>query len=95
MSVSEEDVVRIAGLARLELSEEEKQTFRRQLDQVVAYIQKLNELDTKDAEPVPPHPSTRMREDSVEVSLPREEALANVPAQVRGFIRIPKVIARP
>ena len=97
MSVSEEDVVRIAGLARLQLSEEERQTFRRQLDQVLAYIQKLNELDTTDAEPASTsqHPGTRMREDSVEASLSREEALANARAQVRGFIRIPRVITRP
>jgi len=72
----------LAKLARLSLREEEKELFVGQLDSVLTYMEKLNELDTGTIEPTS-HVislSNVTREDMPEASLSREEALANAPA---------------
>ncbi len=94
MAITPEDVDRIAQLAKLRFSEEEKLEIARQLDQIVAYVEKLKELDV---EGVPPTAhvvelTNVMREDKVEPWLSQEEALANAPAKHHGFFSVPKVI---
>jgi len=84
----------IAKLARLHVSEEEKETFGVQLNGILGYVEKLNELDTKDVEPTS-HVlslSNVMRDDIRRDSLPREEALANAPDPTDKFYRVPKII---
>ncbi len=84
----------IAGLARLSLSDEEKELFGKQLEGVLSYMEKLNELDTKDIEPtshvIAIHNVTR--EDVAAPSLDREDALANAPDRTEKFYRVPKII---
>jgi aspartyl-tRNA(Asn)/glutamyl-tRNA(Gln) amidotransferase subunit C len=84
----------IALLARLELSEEEKDLFSRQLGSIIKYIEKLNELDTASVEPtahvLPLH--NVFREDEVQPSLSREMALQNAPERNEQFYRVPKII---
>jgi aspartyl-tRNA(Asn)/glutamyl-tRNA(Gln) amidotransferase subunit C len=84
----------IALLARLELSEEEKDLFSRQLGSIIKYIEKLNELDTASVEPtahvLPLH--NVFREDEVQPSLPREMTLQNAPERNEQFYRVPKII---
>jgi aspartyl-tRNA(Asn)/glutamyl-tRNA(Gln) amidotransferase subunit C len=84
----------IAGLARLSLSNEEKELFGKQLEDVLSYMEKLNELDTKDIEPtshvIAIHNVTR--EDAPAPSLDREDALANAPDRTEKFYRVPKII---
>ena len=92
--IKKSDVEKIADLARLRLSEEEKETFRGQLEQILVYVDILNELDTDNVRSTHLHENQAdvMREDRAEASLTREEALKNAPTQGDGFFRVPKVI---
>lgn len=84
----------IAKLARVNLSEDEKKTFSAQLESILVYIEKLNELDTKNTEPTSHvlELSNVMRDDSVKKSLQREDALINAPDHTEKFYRVPKII---
>ena len=94
MKITREQVENVAVLARLELTEEEKDTLTGQMDAILAYVDKLNELDT--AGVVPTSHAVPMenafREDVVRPSIGVEMALANAPERVEGFYRVPKVI---
>ena len=92
--ITRQEVEHVARLARLELSEEEKARMTEQLDAILGYIDKLNQLDTSQVEPmttVIPMVSV-MREDEVQPSLPLEEALANAPDREDAFFRVPRII---
>lgn len=90
------DVERIAALAHLELTEEEKEVFTRQLAEILAYAQQIQAIDTTGV-PATSHVLSRLpalRADVPHHSLPREEAIANAPDADRdgGFFRVPRVI---
>jgi aspartyl-tRNA(Asn)/glutamyl-tRNA(Gln) amidotransferase subunit C len=99
------EVEHVARLARLDLSPEEKERMRSQLDAILTYIDKLRELDTTDAE-LTSHAIPRaggreagwemmtnvMRDDEICPSFPREEMLANAPEREDNFFRVPKII---
>ena len=94
MAVTKKDVEYIAGLAKLTFKEEELEKFTGQLNEILAYVEKLNELDTTNVEPLS-HPiegSNVFREDVVKPSLDREEALRNAPDRSELFFKVPKVI---
>jgi aspartyl-tRNA(Asn)/glutamyl-tRNA(Gln) amidotransferase subunit C len=94
MKISREDIEHIAMLARLSLTEQEKELFGVQLSRVLDYMDKLNELDTDNIEPTS-HVlslSNVMREDSPKDSIPREDALLNAPDRTEKFYRVPKII---
>ncbi len=94
MKITREEVEHVARLARLELTEEEKDLFTGQMDAILAYVDKLNELDT--ANVVPTSHAVPMenafREDEVRPSIGIDNALANAPERAEGFFRVPKVI---
>ncbi|MBI5215607.1 MAG: Asp-tRNA(Asn)/Glu-tRNA(Gln) amidotransferase subunit GatC [Ignavibacteriae bacterium] len=94
MSVTIKEVERVANLARLEFTEEEKETFTHQLNDILAYMEKLNELDTSNVEPLSHVIELQnvFREDTVEPSPPREEMLKNAPSKNEKFFKVPKVI---
>lgn len=94
MTVTLKDVEHIAGLARLELSDEEKEKFTHQLNQILTYVEKLNELDTTNVEPLSHviELKNRFREDRVEPGLTPEEALRNAPSRTDKYFKVPKVI---
>ena len=94
MRITKDDVEKVAKLAKLRLSEEEKERFRGDLEQILGYVEKLNEVDTESVAPTEfGHSSiTTLREDKVESSLPQDDALRNAPARKNGFFRVPKVI---
>ncbi len=94
MAVTINDVEYIAKLARLEVSAEEKAKLMHQLNEILAYIEKLNELDTSSVEPLSHVIELKnvLREDAVTPSLTPEEALKNAPARTEKFFRVPKVI---
>ena len=94
MSISETEVRKVALLARLEMSDEEIRTFTRQLDDILQYVSKLDELDTADVDPMAHavNLSNVFRDDQVGASLPPEEALANAPKRRRDFFLVPKVL---
>jgi aspartyl-tRNA(Asn)/glutamyl-tRNA(Gln) amidotransferase subunit C len=88
------DVEHIAHLARLRLSEAEKEKFGVQLSSILAYVEKLNELDTSGVEPTS-HVlaiGNVMRDDALRPSLSADEALLNAPDRADNFYRVPKII---
>jgi aspartyl-tRNA(Asn)/glutamyl-tRNA(Gln) amidotransferase subunit C len=94
MELTPEEVNHVAHLSRLELTDEEKEKFGRQLSDIVGYMDKLNELDTADVEPMVHGISgtQRMRPDESRESLHREDALANAPEQSEGCFKVPRII---
>ncbi|MFQ5841149.1 MAG: Asp-tRNA(Asn)/Glu-tRNA(Gln) amidotransferase subunit GatC [Thermodesulfobacteriota bacterium] len=94
MKISARDVEYVAKLARLDLSDEEKDEFAVQLNDILTYMDKLNELDTKEVEPTS-HVIPVMnvfRSDEVLESLPRESSLGSAPEAEKGFYKVPKII---
>lgn len=94
MGITKEEVERVAHLARLHLNESELQTMTGQLDSILSYVAKLDELDTTGVQPTT-HAffvSNAFRDDRVTGSLTREEALANAPCQNGEAFVVPKII---
>jgi len=92
--ISKEEIEHIASLARLSLTEKEKELFGSQISSILDYVEKLNELDTKNVEPtshVLPL-SNVIRDDIPGPSIPREDALMNAPDHTEKFFRVPKII---
>ncbi len=89
-----QDVEHVAKLARLELQDDEKEKFAEQLDAILQYIQKLDELNTDDVEPtshVLPLVNV-MREDEPRPSLPIDKVLLNAPDHEDGHFKVPAVL---
>ncbi len=88
------DIEKVANLARIALTEEEKATFSSQLDSILGYIDKLNELDTSNVEPTAhPHSVENVwRDDQAESELPTSEALKNAPKERQNMVVVPKVV---
>lgn len=88
------DIQKVANLARIALTDEEKSKLSGQLDSILGYINKLNELDTGNVDPTAhPHSVYNVwREDKADGELPIEEALKNVPEQRQNMIVVPKVV---
>ena len=88
------DIEKVARLARLELSEEERVTFGNQLEQILTYMEQLNRLDTTGVEPtshaIPIH--NVFREDEVKPSFPQEEVLGLAPDDEDGHFKVPRII---
>jgi aspartyl-tRNA(Asn)/glutamyl-tRNA(Gln) amidotransferase subunit C len=94
MKITRREVEHVARLARLGLSEEEIDRMRAQLDAILNYVDKLNELETRDVPPTSHAiPMTNVfREDAVRPCLSQEEALANAPDRQEGFFRVPRIL---
>jgi len=94
MAVTIKDVEHIAKLAKLEFNEDEKAKFTDQFNEILAFMEKLNELDTSNVEPLSHVIELQnvFREDAVKPSIPTEEALQNAPAKTDKFFKVPKVI---
>ena len=94
MSAQKLDVAHIANLARLDLDQDEIATFQGQLDKILAYVEKLNELDVNGIEPTA-HASPVfdvMRDDVARPGFGIEKALRNAPRRVGDQFGVPKVI---
>jgi aspartyl-tRNA(Asn)/glutamyl-tRNA(Gln) amidotransferase subunit C len=94
MALTREEVLHVAHLARLTLDPEEVELFTRQLNDILAYVEKLQELDTTGVTPMA-HVlpvCNAFREDEVREGLPREAALDNAPAREEGSFLVPRVI---
>jgi aspartyl-tRNA(Asn)/glutamyl-tRNA(Gln) amidotransferase subunit C len=88
------DISYVAHLARLELSEEEKQQFSAQLKDILAYVDKLGELDVTGVEPTAHAvPLTNvLRKDEARPSIEREKVLRNAPQQAQHLFIMPKIV---
>ncbi len=94
MRITRDEVLHVAGLARLEFEPDEIEAFTGQLAAILDYVAKLEELDLEGVEPMAHvHEAVNaFREDEVRRSLPREEVLAAAPDAEEGCFRVPKVI---
>ena len=94
MAVTKKDVEKIAELAQLIFSEDELESFTPQMNEILAYMDKLNELDTENVEPLshPVEQTNVFREDELKPSIATEEALKNAPAKDDRHFKVPKVI---
>ncbi len=94
MKITEKDVEHVARLARLHLAPDDLKIMTNQMDAMLGYVDKLNELDTNDVEPmahaVPM--SNAFREDEIGSSFGIERALQNAPESDESCFRVPKVI---
>jgi len=92
--IDEKTVERVAALARLKISEQEKSAFVKELGSIIEYIEQLKTAATEGVEPtaymVVEHDS--LRDDSEKSSLPAERVLKNGPSVKKGFFAVPKVI---
>ena len=92
--ISKEDVDHVALLGRLELTEEEKVIYTRQLNDILEHFQSLQRLDTDNVQPtahVLPLKNV-LREDWVGQHLSREEALANCPDRDDNYFKVPRIV---
>jgi aspartyl-tRNA(Asn)/glutamyl-tRNA(Gln) amidotransferase subunit C len=99
MALSEKDVLYVADLAHLELTDEEVKKFVPQLDAVLEYVQKLDQLDTTGVEPMAQvtygaAENPALRDDRSEVCFTQEQALQNAPEPGGGSFKVPQVIDR-
>jgi aspartyl-tRNA(Asn)/glutamyl-tRNA(Gln) amidotransferase subunit C len=99
MKISREDVLKVAALANLELSEAEVETYRGQLDDILTYIDKLNEIDTSTIEPMTQVIAAAtddytLREDGVVRADIITEVLQGAPDPEAPYFRVPKVIEK-
>jgi aspartyl-tRNA(Asn)/glutamyl-tRNA(Gln) amidotransferase subunit C len=101
MKISREDVLRVAELAHLELSPEELETYRSQLDEILNYVAKLQEIDVSNVEPMAQvlfkpagDANPELREDVLRRSDVGPAILAQAADAAKPFFRVPKVIDR-
>lgn len=94
MKITKKEVEQVANLARLNLSADELETMTGQLDNILSYVDKLEELDTSDVIPTTHvfSVSNVFREDVIKESLTQEESVKNGPEQDGEFFQVPKVI---
>jgi aspartyl-tRNA(Asn)/glutamyl-tRNA(Gln) amidotransferase subunit C len=94
MALTRDEVLHVAELARLSLVPEEIEVVTRQLNDILAYVEKLQELDTEGVEPlahvIPVF--NVFREDAVTAGLDRDAALENAPAREEGAFVVPRII---
>ncbi|QQK79338.1 Asp-tRNA(Asn)/Glu-tRNA(Gln) amidotransferase subunit GatC [Salicibibacter cibi] len=92
--ITKEQVKHVADLARLTFSDDDLETFAKQMDDVIQYAERLNELDTEDVVPTTHVMDVRnvLREDEVRPSMKREDVLKNAPASKDGQFEVPSVL---
>lgn len=94
MKVTEEIVDHIAHLARLEFEGDKKVAIQQDMDRIIDFMDKLQEVDTENVEPLIFMSSeiNRLREDTASVTVSKEDALKNAPKKDTDYFRIPKVL---
>jgi aspartyl-tRNA(Asn)/glutamyl-tRNA(Gln) amidotransferase subunit C len=106
MKITDKDVLHVADLANLELTDQERQRMARDLNSILDYIDRLNELDTASVLPMTQAVTETegktasgqfkfvRREDVLRPSLPHDAALKNAPDSDENFFKVPKVIEK-
>jgi len=96
MEVNDALIEKLAHLSRLEFNSKEKNEIKNDLQKMIAFVEKLNELDISGVEPLL-HMTDEvnvLREDEVKGSIERDEALKNAPEHDGRFFKVPKVITK-
>ena len=97
MEVNDALIDKLAHLARLKFDEAEKEEIKNDLQRMILFVEKLNELDLENVEPLL-HMGGEinvLREDEIQGSITRQEALSNAPLHDDQFFKVPKVIKAP
>lgn len=99
MKITEQEVRYVAGLANLNLADAEVHKFQADLDEILVHVDKLNEIDTSDVEPMAQvlfqaEETATLRPDREVTPLGNDLALANAPAAGSGYFKVPLVIER-
>jgi aspartyl-tRNA(Asn)/glutamyl-tRNA(Gln) amidotransferase subunit C len=99
LKITEAEVRKVASLGNLKLTDEEVVRLSHDLDEILTHIDKLNELDTKDVEPMSQvlyeaEETATLRQDRERPPLGNEAALANAPLAGNGYFKVPLVIER-
>jgi aspartyl-tRNA(Asn)/glutamyl-tRNA(Gln) amidotransferase subunit C len=99
MALTEKDVRYVADLAHLKLTDEEVAGFLPQLDSILTYMQKLNQLDTTQVEPMaqvtyPAAENPSLRPDAPQPTFSQKEALSNAPEPAEEYFKVPLVIEK-
>lgn len=94
MSISREEVLYVANLARLRLNEEETEMISKDMNQILEYMELLNQIDTTDVEPLEHviEVAQSLRKDDPKSPLDHEDALKNAPDADSHYFRVPRVI---
>jgi aspartyl-tRNA(Asn)/glutamyl-tRNA(Gln) amidotransferase subunit C len=94
MDIDTKQIEQIANLSRIKLADDEIDIFRKQLTDILGYIEKLNELDTDNVQPMAHATSIKniFREDQQKSSFPRQKILELSPSSANGFFKVPKVL---
>ena len=96
MEVNDALVEKLANLARLQFNDIEKENIKNDLQRMIRFVEKLNEVDTAGVEPLL-HMSEEvnvLRDDEVRGSISRKEGLQNAPVHDEEFFKVPKVIKK-
>ncbi|CAD7781624.1 MAG: Glutamyl-tRNA(Gln) amidotransferase subunit C [Candidatus Methanoperedenaceae archaeon GB50] len=94
MKITKKEVAHIAELARLSFSGKEMELFTEQLNQILVYMEKLNEIDTSEIKPTY-HALDLInvfRDDQIEPSLSTQKVLFNVPQSDKDMVTVPRII---
>jgi aspartyl-tRNA(Asn)/glutamyl-tRNA(Gln) amidotransferase subunit C len=99
VTFTEKDVRNVADLANLRLTPDEIDRLAHDLGSIISYMEKLNELDTSQVEPMAQvlfdaDETATLRDDIVRPAIPNSEVLANAPSAAAGYFRVPRVIER-
>ncbi|RUA31581.1 MAG: Asp-tRNA(Asn)/Glu-tRNA(Gln) amidotransferase GatCAB subunit C [Bacteroidetes bacterium] len=94
MSINKETLEKIAHLARLEFDEKSEEKMLKDMNNMLSFVEKLQELDTDNVEPLQAmsFEVNQLREDKVKEHLAREKGLKNAPKKDQEYFRVPKVI---
>jgi aspartyl-tRNA(Asn)/glutamyl-tRNA(Gln) amidotransferase subunit C len=96
MEVNDKLIEKLSDLSRLKFNDEEKEEIKKDLQQMISFIDKMNEVNTNDVEPLL-HMTNEvniLREDEVKGMISQEDALKNAPVHDDSFFKVPKVIKR-
>ncbi|MES2591708.1 MAG: Asp-tRNA(Asn)/Glu-tRNA(Gln) amidotransferase subunit GatC [Bacteroidota bacterium] len=96
MKINNETVDKIAHLARLEFANESKEQIIKDMNNMIALVEKLNELDTTDVEPLiyMSDEVNVLREDEVKAEITQQEALKNAPKHDSDYFKVPRMIEK-
>jgi aspartyl-tRNA(Asn)/glutamyl-tRNA(Gln) amidotransferase subunit C len=97
MEVNDALIENLANLARLKFDDSEKEEIKKDLQRMISFVEKLNELNTDGVEPQlhMTNETNVLREDELQGSVSREEALKNAPSTDGTYFKVPKVIKNP
>ncbi len=96
MEITTEIINKLADLAKLEFSETETENLKKDMSQIISYIEKMNELDTENVEPLifMTEETNVLRKDEVKTSITKAEALQNAASKDSDYFRVPKFIEK-